>query len=145
VEKPEVEKGFVMNDMVGSAGEQEFLHQQLTKRIIGAAMEVHTHLGPGYMEHFYEDAMEVELTERSMSVVRQVPFDVFYKTTSIGQHRLALLVEDAVVLELKSVEAMHGVHIAQLRSTLKAAGKRVGLLLNFNVEHMRDGIKRVII
>jgi len=118
--------------------------QELTEKIISAAMAVHTSLGPGFLEQIYENALELELTNRGHQVQRQVWLDVLYRGHVVGQHRLDMLVDQEVVIELKSVEALAAVHKAQLRSTLKAAEKRIGLLMNFNQRKLRDGIRRVI-
>jgi len=124
--------------------DQEYPLQELTERIISAAIEVHKELGPGYVEQVYENALVWELERRGHKVSRQLTVEVLYKGLKMGQHRLDILVDDAVVIELKSVESLAAVHQAQLRSTLKAAGKRVGLLINFNQATLTSGVKRVI-
>lgn len=124
--------------------EMSYPHQELTDRIIAAAIEVHRSLGPGYLEQIYENAMVLELTRRGHEVQRQLPCLVLYLGETVGQHRLDLLVDELIVLELKSVEALSETHVVQLRSTLKAAGKRVGLLMNFNQMTLKDGLRRVI-
>lgn len=124
--------------------ESDYPLQDLTERIIAAAIEVHRALGPGFLEKIYENALAVELDLRGHRVDRQTSFDVEYKDHLVGRHRVDLLVHDAVVVELKSVEKFAPAHQAQLRSTIKAAGKRVGLLLNFNLPKLTDGLKRVI-
>jgi GxxExxY protein len=86
----------------------------------------------------------VELEARGHSVARQVTVEVSYRARPVGQHRIDLLVDDTVVLELKSVESLAAAHKAQLRSTLKAAGKRIGLLMNFSQPTLASGVKRVI-
>ena len=116
----------------------------LTEKIIAAAVEVHRVLGPGYLEKIYENALVLELEHRGHTVAKQIELDVMYRGKLIGQHRLDLLVDDQVVLELKSVEALANTHKAQLRSTLKAANKKIGLLMNFNQETLTSGLKRVI-
>jgi GxxExxY protein len=118
--------------------------QELTKKIIGAAMAVHRELGPGFVERIYENAFVLELESQGHSVQRQISYDVFYKNEVVGQHRLDVLVDDKIVIELKSVEKIQTVHAAQLRSTLKAAKKQVGLVINFNQETLVRGLKRVI-
>ena len=119
-------------------------HQDLTQSIISAAIEVHRALGPGFLERIYENALCIELDARAHSVARQLVVDVKYRGCRVGQHRIDLLVDDKVVVELKSVEALASAHKAQLRSTLKAADKRIGLLLNFNRATLKEGLKRVI-
>lgn len=118
--------------------------QDLTGAIIAAAIDVHEALGPGFLENIYENALALELSARGHKVARQIGFDVAYRGQVVGQHRLDLLVDDEVVLELKAVKALTEVHKPQMRSTLKAAGKRIGLLMNFNQATMATGIKRVI-
>lgn len=124
--------------------EELYPHQELTEPIIAADIAVHTELGPGYLEQIYENAMRIELEKRDHKVDRQASFHVTYQGHLVGRHRLDLLVDDMVVLELKSVDALVSTHAAQLRSTLKAAGKRVGLPLKFNQKRLKDGLRRVI-
>jgi len=116
--------------------------EELTERIIGAAIEVHRRLGPGFLESIYEKALEIELRKRGMLVERQVPVTVYYDQEPIGIHRLDMVVEHAVVLELKAVKDLDPVFFATVRSYLKAIELRHGLLLNFN--HPTLQIKRVI-
>jgi GxxExxY protein len=118
----------------------------LTERILGAAYAVHTELGPGLLESTYQACLAQELMDRGMRVELQVPLPVVYKgqkVTDVG-YRIDILVEGEVVLELKAIEALAPVHKAQLLSYLRHSGKRVGLLINFNVERLKDGISRVI-
>jgi GxxExxY protein len=117
---------------------------ELTDAIIAAAIEVHKTLGPGFIEKIYENALLIELRLRGHQLERQISTKVAYKGHKVGEHRLDLLVDQQVVVDLKSVEALAAVHAAQLRSTLKAFGKQVGLLLNFNQATLANGIKRVI-
>ena len=118
--------------------------QELTEKIIGAAMAVHKELGPGFLECIYENALALELESRGHNVERQVACDVLYQNRHVGQHRLDVLVDGEIIVELKSVERILKVHAAQLRSTLKAARKQVGLLINFNHDTLVRGLKRVI-
>ncbi|HEX2837694.1 MAG TPA: GxxExxY protein [Phycisphaerales bacterium] len=115
---------------------------RVTETVIGAAMEVHSHLGPGLLEKHYERALVHELTARGLSVQSQVPIRLTYKGAEIGEQCLDLVVEDLLVIELKSVEAVHDVHLAQLVSYLTASGKPLGLLINFNVARLKDGLYR---
>ena len=117
---------------------------RVTEAIIGAAIEVHRTLGPGFLESIYEEALCVELTLRGARYTRQVPVAVDYKGHRIGESRLDLLVDDAVVVELKAVDALAPVHTAQVISYLKATGCRIGLLINFNVKRLTDGIRRIV-
>lgn len=115
----------------------------LTRIIIGAAIEVHRHLGPGLLESVYETCLEFELKQLGLTVERQVELPVIYKHIEIDQaYRIDLWVNRRVVLELKSIEKILPVHEAQILSYLKLSKCTVGLLLNFNVKMMKDGISR---
>lgn len=112
--------------------------------IVDAAMKVHSALGPGLLESAYEACLAYELRKRGLQVQSQVECPVIYDGIRIDiGYRLDLLVEVAVITELKTVENITSLHKAQLLSYLKLSGKKVGLLLNFNVEHMKDGIVRL--
>lgn len=107
-------------------------------------MRVHTALGPGLLEGVYEACLAFELKQRGLQVQTQVEMPVCYQGVSIDTgYRLDLLIERAVIVELKAVEKLMPVHEAQLLTYLKLADKRLGLLINFNVPHLRDGIKRI--
>jgi len=116
---------------------------ELTERIIGAAIEVHRILGPGLLESIYEEALAIELELRGIPFQRQVEIDVLYKGHTIKGQRLDLLVEGQVVVELKSVTNLPEVAMAQVLSYLKASGLKRGLLLNFGAPKLIDGIKRI--
>jgi GxxExxY protein len=116
-----------------------------TRRIIGCAIEVHRQLGPGLMEATYEEALCIELNDQQIAFVRQAGVPVFYKGHLIGEHRPDLVVQDRVVVEVKSVERLIGVHQAQLLAYMRLLQKPVGLLLNFNSEVLRTGIRRLVI
>lgn len=116
--------------------------EDLTGQIIGAAIEVHRRLGPGFLESIYENALEIELAKRGLSVRTQVEIDVLYDDRPVGQHRLDMLVEQQIVVELKAIKAFDLVHFAVVRSYLKAMRLRHGLLLNFNANTLE--IKRVL-
>jgi GxxExxY protein len=118
---------------------------ELARRVIGAAIEVHRELGPGYTESVYEDALAIELSRREIPCARQLPIDVFYKGEKVGVGRLDVLVAGQLVVELKAVERLLPIHKAQLLSYLKGTQRRLGLLINFNVELVRDGIRRVVL
>jgi GxxExxY protein len=117
---------------------------ELANAVIGAAIEVHKHLGPGYLENVYEEALAVELGLRGISYQRQYPVSVAYKGTAIGEGRLDFLVGNQLIVELKAVESILPIHKSQLISYLKAMSLPLGLLLNFNVRMMRDGIQRIV-
>jgi GxxExxY protein len=116
---------------------------ELTEKIIGAAIEVHRILGPGLLESIYEEALAIELELRGIPFQRQVEIDVQYKGHTIKGQRLDLLVEEQVVVELKSVTNLPEVAMAQVLSYLKAAGLKRGLLINFGNPRLIDGIKRI--
>jgi GxxExxY protein len=117
----------------------------IAREIVDTAIRVHTRLGPGMLEGAYEACVEYELGKRSFQVKKQVPMPLRYDdlVLDIG-YRLDLVVEDAVVIELKTVRQLLPVHKAQLLSYLRAGDYRMGFLLNFNTLHMRDGITRVV-
>ncbi|MCA1666611.1 MAG: GxxExxY protein [Thermomicrobia bacterium] len=116
----------------------------LTYAIIGAAMDVHRTLGPGFLEAVYEEALCVEMRSRVIPFTRQVQVSVDYKGTNVGSGRLDRLVDDIVIVELKAVDAIGPIHIAQMLSYLRITGRKLGLILNFNVRTLRDGgIERV--
>jgi GxxExxY protein len=118
---------------------------QLTNEIIGSAIEVHRNLGPGLLESTYEECMAYELQERQLTIKRQIEIPVLYKGTQLEQnYRIDLLVNNQVIIELKSVNKLEPVHDAQLLTYLKLANKRYGLLLNFNVPVMKQGIRRLL-
>ncbi|HEX4001674.1 MAG TPA: GxxExxY protein [Candidatus Acidoferrales bacterium] len=118
---------------------------QVTEKIIGCAIEVHRHLGPGLLEITYEEALCIELQETRLAYRRQVPFPIVYKGRTLGEYRLDLLVQDAVVVEIKSVERFDPVFEAQVLTYLKVTGKKVGLLITFNSRLLRDGIRRFVL
>jgi len=115
----------------------------LTERIIGAAIEVHRIIGPGLLESIYEEALCHEFSLRGMTFEQQVTVDVVYKEQVIKGHRLDLLVEGEVVVELKSVSRLPDVAMAQLLSYLKVTGLKRGLLVNFGLERLIDGVNRI--
>ena len=117
----------------------------LSYKIIGCAMEVYNTLGAGLLEAAYEKALIHELELNGLSVASQVPVEMNYKGVNLGEgFRLDLLVEDSIIIELKSVEELKPVHYKQLLTYLKLMDKRIGLLINFNVYDFREGIKRVV-
>jgi GxxExxY protein len=122
-------------------GDQE---EAVAHRVIGAAIEVHRLLGPGYLESVYEEALCVELGLREIAAIRQHPFSLDYKGHHVGLGRVDLLVEGCLPVELKAVDAIAGIHRAQLLSYLKALNMPLGLLLNFKSPAMRDGIVRIV-
>lgn len=114
----------------------------LSGRVIGCAMEVHSHLGPGLLERIYEEALAFELENAGLCVHRQAPIVVSYKGLELGGQRLDLVVEGTIIVELKAVEVVSGAHFAQLVSYLRAAQLPLGLLINFNCLRLKDGLYR---
>ena len=118
----------------------------LTRQIIGAGIEVHRHLGPGLLETSYETCLAYELEQRGLAVERQKALPLTYKKIRLEQgFRIDLLVENTVVVELKAIDQLLPVHEAQMLSYLRFTGCKVGLLMNFNVKLLKDGIHRFIL
>jgi GxxExxY protein len=116
---------------------------EITQEIIGAAIDVHRALGPGLLESTYEACLTFELADRSLRVARQKELPVAYRGLQLEcGYRIDLLVENVIIVELKAVEKLMPIHEAQVLSYLKLSGCPIGLLINFNVEFLRDGIKR---
>jgi GxxExxY protein len=119
--------------------------QEVSRAIITAAMRVHSELGPGLLESAYQACLQHELCLVGIASANQVGLPVVYRGTKLELgYRMDLLVEDLVVVEIKSVDAISPVHQAQVISYLKLSGKSIGLLINFNVVHLKDGIKRFV-
>ncbi len=124
--------------------EKERLNR-ITESIIGAAIEVHRALGPGLLESAYETCLAFELVERGLKVEQQKPLPVVYREVKLDCGcRLDLLVEEEVIVEVKAVDRLAPIHQAQLLSYLRLSGCKVGLLINFNVKVLKDGIRRVV-
>lgn len=120
-------------------------HQEkLAKQFIDATIEVHRELGPGYDEILYENALAVELELRGIPFNRQKTIQVFYKGVSVGEGRLDLLLDNELVVELKAVDELNQKHLAQVISYLKATELPLGLLVNFHVDLLKKGLKRVV-
>jgi GxxExxY protein len=120
-------------------------HNEVSGAIVDAALEVHRTLGPGLLESIYQQALAYELRQRGLNVETEVPLPVIYKNIQFDLgYRLDLVVEGAVIVELKSVERLEPVHGKQLLTYLRLADKRLGLLINFNVELLKDGIRRIV-
>ncbi len=118
---------------------------EITSKIIGIAFKVHSSLGPGLLESSYKDCLFYKLGKEGLLVEKEKPIPLSFEQVKLDcGYRLDLLVENQVVLELKSVEALHEIHLAQLLTYLKLGGFKVGLLINFNVVHLKEGIKRVV-
>lgn len=122
---------------------RQHVPDESTQKIIGAAIEVHKSLGPGLLESIYEEALCYEFELRGIRFRRQVSIDVVYKQKVIKGQRIDIIVEDEVIIELKSVAKIHEVVLAQILSYLKATGLKRGLIINFAEKRLVDGIKRV--
>lgn len=121
------------------------MENQITEAIIGGAIEVHRELGPGLLESAYDECLCYELSQRRLSFRRQVSLPVSYKGVKLDcGYRIDLLVENTVIVEIKSVEILIPIHTAQLLTYLKLLDRAVGLLINFNVPVLRKGLKRVV-
>ena len=117
----------------------------LTDQIIGSAIDVHKELGPGLLESAYQTCLAIELGQREISYEREVELAIEYKGLKVdANYRLDFIVEDSIILEIKSVERIIPIHEAQLLTYLRLSGKKLGLLINFNVPLLKDGIKRLI-
>jgi len=117
---------------------------ECSNRVIGAAIAVHRKLGPGFLEATYEEALAMELEARQIAFARQHPIVVRYNNVPIAEHRIDLVVEEVLVVELKSVMELNPIFFAQTRAYLAAAGLDLGLLINFNVRQLREGLHRVV-
>lgn len=121
-------------------------HKEITEKIIGAAIEVHRVLGPGLLESAYEECLNYELANSGLRVQRQKILPLVYKEARLDAgYRIDLLVENKIILELKAVESINDIHRAQLITYLKLSGCSVGLLLNFNVSKLTNGLQRFVI
>ncbi len=121
-------------------------HSELTELIIGAAIEVHRELGPGLLESAYQTCLRWELEQRSIPVSKEVPLPLRYKGLDLDAgYRLDLIVDQTVIVEVKSIDRFAPIHTAQLLTYLRLAKLQVGLLINFNVPALKEGIKRVML
>ena len=119
--------------------------EAIGKQIVDCAIKVHTALGAGLLESAYESCLAHELTKNGLEVKRQVPMPVLYDSVQMDVgYRIDMFVNDRVIVELKAVEKLLPIHTAQLLTYLKLSKLRLGYLLNFNVEHMRNGVRRVV-
>ena len=114
----------------------------MSNQIIGAAIKVHKELGPGFLESIYEEALKVELSKNELDFASQMEVQIEYLGVPVGLHRLDLLVQNKVIVELEAVKELADIHFAQLRSYLKATGIKVGLLLNFSKPTLE--VRRVV-
>jgi GxxExxY protein len=118
--------------------------EDLVQRTIGALLAVHRELGSGMSESIYAAAVRIELAARGIPFKHEVATPVHYRGHLLGHHRIDLLVDDRVVVEVKSVETLHPTHVAQVVSYLRLTGARVGLLVNFNVRILKAGLRRIV-
>lgn len=122
------------------------LHQELTSSILNCAYKVHSALGPGLLESAYEECLHYELDKTGLAVIKQKPMPLIYQEKKLDMgYRIDLFVENKVIIEIKAVDVINPVYMAQLMTYLKLSGCRIGFLINFNVQSLKDGIKRVII
>ncbi|MEQ9090326.1 MAG: GxxExxY protein [Balneola sp.] len=118
---------------------------KLSRIVIGEAIEVHKELGPGLLESAYQACLFYSLTKKGLNVEKEKPMPIKYKNVELDcGYRIDLLVESELVVELKAVEELNNIHLAQVMSYLKMSNFRLGLLLNFNVKYLKQGIKRII-
>ncbi len=125
--------------------EGDMIHQELTEKIIGCAIRVHSNLGPGLLESSYEECLAYELSKHGLIIERQKALPLIYEEVKLEiGYRLDILIENKVIVEVKSVEVLNEVHLAQILTYMKLSGCRVGLLINFNVKYLKDGMRRVV-
>lgn len=124
---------------------QKLHPNEITRQIIGAAMKIHSALGPGLLESAYQACLAYELQKGGFHVNVEVPLPVIYEKVKLNAgYRIDLLVDNTVIVELKCVESIAPVHEAQIISYLRLSGKKIALLINFNVVHLRDGVRRFV-
>lgn len=123
----------------------EILNKELTKEVIGVAIKVHKALGPGLLESAYQEVLYYELVKHGFDVKKEVPMPLVYENVKLDcGYRIDLLVNNELVIELKAVEALNDVHMAQILTYMKLGNYKLGLLINFNAALLKDGIKRII-
>ena len=125
------------------AGDIEYPHDELTERVIGAAIEVHRALGAGHFESAYESALAFEFELRGITFLRQFPIQLHYKGRLVGEGRLDFLVEQTLIVELKAIDGLKPLHMAQAIAYLRMTRHRRALLINFNEPLLKNGIKRI--
>jgi GxxExxY protein len=119
--------------------------EEIFKKVLDCSFQIHTALGPGLLESSYEECLYYELKQSGLKVDKQKPLPLIYKDVKLDAgYRIDLLVENGVIVEIKSVDALCDIHLAQMITYLKLSGCKLGLLANFNVKHLKNGIKRVI-
>ena len=124
----------------------ELLYKELTGKIVDCAVTVHKLLGPGLLESAYEECMYFELNSCGLQAIKQYPMPLVYKNKKLDiGYRIDILVEEKVIIEIKAVDTLIPVHMAQVMTYLKLSGCRIGLLINFNVQFLKEGLKRIIL
>lgn len=125
---------------------KEMNKEEVFKRILDCSFQVHNALGPGLLESAYEECLYYELTQSGLKVEKQKALPLVYKEVKLETgYRIDLIVENSIIIEIKSVESLTDIHLAQILTYLKLSNCKLGLLVNFNVRHLKDGIKRVIL
>jgi GxxExxY protein len=120
--------------------------EKIFKLVLDSSFKIHTALGPGLLESAYEECLYYELLQFGLKVRKQVSLPLIYKEVKLeAGYRIDLLVEDKIIIELKSIESLADIHMAQILTYMKLSKCKLGLLVNFNVRHLKDGIKRVIL
>ena len=124
----------------------ELLYKDLTGKIVDCAITVHKLLGPGLLESAYEECLYYELISSDIQTLKQYPMPLIYKEKKLETgYRIDLLVEDKVIIEVKAVDVLNPVHTAQVMTYLKLSGCRIGFLINFNVQFLKEGLRRIIV
>jgi len=117
----------------------------ISQQVIGMAMNIHSHFGPGLLESAYRECLYYDIRESGLAVIKELPLPIIYKDVHLDHgYRIDLLVENRVVVELKTVDSLQDVHFAQVLTYLKLGHYKLGLLINFNVSSLRDGVRRVV-
>jgi GxxExxY protein len=120
--------------------------EKVFKQILDASFKVHSALGPGLLESSYEECLYYEIKKSGLKVIKQKPLPLIYEDVKLEiGYRVDLMVEDRIIVEIKSVESLADIHLAQILTYMKLSESKLGLLVNFNVKHLKDGIKRVIL
>ncbi|MFH1197176.1 MAG: GxxExxY protein [bacterium] len=120
--------------------------EEIFKKVLDCSFTVHSALGPGLLESSYEECLFYELKQNNLRVEKQKPLPLIYKEVKLDVgYRVDLLVENQVIVEIKAVDSLNDIHFAQILTYLKLSGCKLGLLVNFNVRHLKDGIKRIIL
>lgn len=120
--------------------------EKIFKRVLDCAFTVHSGLGPGLLESSYVECLAFEIEQSGLKVEKQKPLPLIYKSVKLeAGYRIDLLIENCIVIEVKSIDCLADVHLAQILTYLKLSGCRLGLLVNFNVEHLKEGIRRVVL